>query len=67
LVGSQNWCENYGEEKSPCYCYQILYVDFAMKITGPAIRVHHWTRLWINLVRLALQKFRLVPVWIILV
>jgi len=32
LGGPQNWCENCGEEKYPCYCYQILYVDFAMKI-----------------------------------
>jgi len=32
----------------------------------PPIRFHHWTRLWINLVRPALHKVRLVPVWIII-
>jgi len=32
MAGAQNWCENCGEEKNPCYCCQILYVDFAVKI-----------------------------------
>lgn len=34
LSGPQNWRENCVEEKNPCCCYQILYVDFEMKIAG---------------------------------
>jgi hypothetical protein len=32
--GSQGWCENDGEKKNQCCCYQILYVYFAVKVTG---------------------------------